>query len=48
MDYGLLTLWTTYSGPWTYRSNMEMSGYMSDYIFSFTNISGSVTAYIFL
>ena len=25
-----------------YRSNMEMSGYMSDYISSFANISGYI------
>ena len=29
-----------------YRSNMEMSGYMSDYICSFTNISGYAIAHI--
>ena len=34
--------------PRSYRSNMEMSGYMSDYICSFTNRSSYVTAYIFL
>ena len=29
-----------------YRSNMEMSDYVNEYICSFTNISGHVTAYI--
>ena len=30
-----------------YTSNMEMSGYMSDYNCIFANISGHVTAHIF-
>ena len=32
----------------SYRSNMEMSGNMSDYVCSFTNISGYVTVHIFV